>query len=165
MKEILLTQGQTSIVDDEDYEWLMQWKWCVIKRACKNGVHFYARRTLRSILMHREIAKRAKLPHSECYDHIDGNGLNNMRVNLRACTRSQNLANQKDRPGYGNTVAHSKFKGVSLHKRRKIKKWTAQIGINGKQHHLGIFENEEDASEAYAAAAKKYYGEFACTSS
>jgi hypothetical protein len=88
----------------------------------------------------------AEFPSGEI-DHIDGNGLNNKLDNLRAVTRTENCKNLRI-PKH-NT---SGYPGVSWHKRRQ--KWRADININGKQKHLGLFENIDDAAEAYQAAAK-----------
>lgn len=92
--------------------------------------------------------------------HIDGNGLNNQRYNLRICTKQENLRNQKPIRG-----GSSKFKGVYLSKaypKYGIKSvWRANIGKDGKAIFLGGFENEIDAAKAYDRAALKYFGEFA----
>ena len=150
MKEIQLTQGKVALVDDEDYEYLNQWKWHV-----SNGN--YARRTIynfklcKALFMHREIMKVSK---GLLVDHINGNSLDNRKLNLRICTNSQNLRNRLK--NINNT---SGYKGVRLI--NSTKKWRAQIWLNSKYYHLGLFNNIKDAARAYNAAAIKYHGEFA----
>ena len=103
MKEIELTHGKITQVDDEDFEWLNQWKW----RSHKGRYTFYARRDEKkiTILMHRVILNVIGNIH---IDHGDGNGCNNQRDNIRVCTQSQNQWNQRIRAG-GSSI----FKGVS----------------------------------------------------
>ena len=86
-------------------------------------------------------------------DHIDHNGLNNQKYNLRIATHSQNCQNR--RPCKNSS---SKYRGVCWHK--KNKKWTAHIKIDKKTIYLGIFESEEDAAMAYDAKAKELHGEW-----
>ena len=157
MKKIPLTQGRVVLVDDADYEWLSQWKWRIMER-CQL---FYAIRSTGSKhnrgfeLMHRLIL--GLQPNNKLQtDHIDGDGLNNQRSNLRACTRTQNRQSARKRK-----VGTSKYKGVCCYVRNG--KWHSRIRINGKLIHLGSFESETDAARAYDEAAPKHYGEFALT--
>lgn len=141
------------MVDDEDYEYLMQRKWQVSK---KNGerVLYAARANIKGrgrMLMHREIMKIIN-PKIHC-DHIDGDGLNNQKSNLRLVTNSQNQANNIT------TTGTSIFKGVSFHK--KDKKWRAQIQKDGIKYHLGSFNTEVEAAIRYNMAAKEMFGEYA----
>ena len=87
-------------------------------------------------------------------DHINGNGLDNRKSNLRVCYNYQNARNQKLRPN-----SNSGFKGVSLIKDRN--KWVAQIKVNGKVKYLGAYTLKEEAARAYNKAAKELFGEFA----
>jgi hypothetical protein len=146
MKYIKLTQNKRAMVDDEDFDYLNQWKWCISKR----GNTFYARRGVRkggankSIRMHRQIMD-AK--NGQEIDHIDRNGLNNTKENLRFVTRSQNIRNtclRKD-----NT---SGCKGVSL--RKKYSTWLSHIIIKNKLIHLGSFKNKNDAIKIRLEAEK-----------
>ena len=88
-------------------------------------------------------------------DHINHNGLDNRKVNLRFATFSQNSMNFRTR----RKARTSKYRGVRFVKR--INRWTARIAYNKKQKHLGCFVDEKAAAEAYNEAAKKYHGEFA----
>lgn len=147
-KQIPLTQGKFALVDDEDYEELMKYKWYF-----DNG---YARRDgpapiKKRILMHRQIMN-AKA--GQDVDHINHDGLDNRRINIRLCTTSQNMQNSKL---YKNNSTG--LKGVRFHKR--MKKYQASIRINGKAKHLGTFENPIDAAKVYNEAALKLFGEFA----
>jgi len=106
--------------------------------------------------MHRVVSDRAGLDLSNDIDHIDGDGLNNIRSNLRAATRSQNLYNR------GKTKNNtSGIKGVSWDK--GCSKWRSQIQSNGTHYHLGSFDTKEEAAEAYREAAKKVHKEFSNT--
>lgn len=153
MKEIKLTQGKVALVDDGDYKYLSQFKWC----AHKHRNNFYAMRQSRingkrkSILMHREIMNA---PNDRQIDHKDHNGLNNCRINLRICTNQENSRNSKC---YANNM--SGFKGVVWIKRER--KWRAKITIKDKKIYLGSFLSLKDAAVAYNNAASKYFGEFA----
>lgn len=152
MKLITLTKGKVAMVDDEDFEMLSQWKWCF-----GDG---YAARSIRvglnqkHVKMHRVIANTPKGMHT---DHINGDGLDNRKENLRICTNAENLRNQGKQSN--NT---SGFKRVGWDKRNR--KWAAYIRLNYKKIHLGLFPTPELAHAAYCEAAIKYHGEFARTS-
>jgi hypothetical protein len=151
MKQIPLTQGRSVIVDDEDYERLVQWKW----HAVRHRKTFYAVRTenRRPRYMHRVILEPA--PGLDV-DHVDFDGLNNTRANLRIATRQQNASNQRRR-----SDNMSGFKGVSLDRRGRPKPWVAEIWVNQKKIWLGMFATPEHAAAVYNEAATKYFGEFA----
>jgi HNH endonuclease/AP2 domain len=132
--------------DEEDADLVLRYKWTVYKHPTSELR--YAQSTKRPhIRMHRLILGVLDQPDIDV-DHIDGNGLNNKRSNLRLATKSQNLANQKIR-----TDGISRFKGVS----QKGKYWKAKC----KNIWLGSFKTEEEAAKAYDKKAKELYGEFA----
>ena len=157
MKEINLTKGFVALIDDEDFEYLSKFKWY----AMKGGSTFYAARytydkndkTRSCILMHREAANS---PKDKQVDHIDHNGLNNQKVNLRNCTRQQNMMNKAL-----TKRNKTKFKGVSTSMRNGQIKISADIKAEGRTIYLGRFKTLESAALAYNEAAVKYFGEFA----
>ena len=154
MKEIKLTKGYVALVDDEDFEWINQWKWqaSVDERTVYAVRGVYANGRRRPLRMHRLIMGvfGSKIE----VDHADGNGLNNTRGNLRPCTHAQNGMNRRNQLGSG-----SIFKGVCLNK--NYGRWQAYITISGKRFYLGLSGSEEDAARQYNLAAKKHFGEFA----
>lgn len=153
-KSIPLTKGQFAIVDDEDYDWLMQWKWHYSTGYAMRKQSGPRDAPHPTILMHRAILAP---PHGMFIDHINMNGLDNRRCNLRICTASQNNYN---RIPYRTKTATSQYKGVRFHRLRN--KWHAFIVLHkGKQTHLGYFTSEIDAAKAYDVAARAHFGEFA----
>lgn len=155
MKEIKLTQGYVATVDDDDYEWLSQWKWRILKVPDRNTLYAVRTKDTRTtISMHRVVAgvTNSKIQ----IDHRDTNGLNNTRDNLRIATHGDNMHN---RPAP--RTNQSGFKGVSWHKGRM--KWQAVIMMNHKNIHLGLFDDKNLAAQAYNKAANELHGEFART--
>lgn len=148
--EIKLTQGKFTIVDDEDFEYLSQWKWFYNNGyAVRMSPRGEGKR--RRILMHRVIMDT---PDDMDVDHINHITLDNRRENLRNCTTAENMYNRK--PDKGN---RSGFKGVSDNHGR----FKARIMIYGNLLYLGTWDTPEEAARSYDKAAVKYFGEFART--
>lgn len=150
-----LTQGYEAIIDSADAELIGKNNWCV--RFAKGPV--YAVRGTKKggkcaeVRMHRVIAGA---PETHCVDHVNGNGLDNRRSNLRVATTSQNICNARIRSD--NKIG---LKGVALH--RQTGKFRARIKANGRDIHLGLFETADAAHYAYSEAARIFFGDFART--
>lgn len=145
MKTIPLTQGKFAIVDDEDYPELSKYKWYIARGYAVRGFKG------KTIFMHKNILNT---PNGFQTDHINHNGLDNKRCNLRICTASQNQQNRQHRPD-----GSSKYKGVWWDKVRK--KWKSQIKHNNCMIYLGYFISEKEAAKMYDIKAIELFGEFA----
>jgi hypothetical protein len=155
MKKINLTRNKQAIVDDEDFEYLMQWKWrCTAQGYAAREQYLGTidgKRIRKNVLMHRVIAST---PHNLETDHINHDKLDNRKINLRNCSTRQNRANTKPYPR-----SKSGLKGVV----RVNNKWRA-ILINGTKYiHIGYFHSKIDAAKAYDSRAREIYGEYAYT--
>jgi len=145
---IELTQDKFAIINDEDYELISQYKWC----ARKNRNHWYAQTHIYRLGKRTTISMHTLLVEKKSgymIDHINRNGLDNRRENLRLATNRQNQGNREKLRGT------SQYKGVR--RCTDCNRWRASI----KSIHLGLFSSEEEAAKAYDKAAKEYYGEFA----
>lgn len=149
-----LTQGYEAIIDANDAHLVGQYNWQV--KHCLNTK--YASRVVcigggktTSQSMHRLIAKPSD---AEIIDHINSNGLDNRRANLRRATSQQNQFNRRNF-----TKSFSGIRGVDYMK--SMSKWRARITIDGKCEFLGIFDTKEEAKLAYQSAAKQMHGDFA----
>jgi len=151
MKEIQLSQGKVALVDDEDFERVNQYKWY----ATKSYNTYYAVRNIAVCKNKQTIQTMHYFIMGEKWiDHIEHNGLDNQKHNLRPCTNHQNTMNRKL-----NINASSKYKGVTLY--RDNKRWKSQIQFKYKKLNLGLFISEIYAAKAYDEKAKELFGEFA----
>jgi hypothetical protein len=146
MKTIDLPQGKVALVSDEDYEELAQYSW---RLSGKGYAMTYSDGA--ALTMHRLLLGAKK---GEEVDHINGDPLDNRRENLRKCTHAENMKNRK-------MHANNKLgvKGVYWDVQRTS--FRAQIKVDGRKIHLGLFDSVDDASKAYQKASKFYFGEFA----
>ena len=155
MKKVILSSGDVCLVDDDDYDFVNQWRW----KPIKSKKNTYAGRNIRGtggkkwgcVLMHRLITDA---PDGKQVDHINHMTLDNRRDNLRLCDQAHNNANSA---GYSNRA--STYKGVS----RNGSNWVARIKKNGVCKCLGTFKTEEAAARVYDVAALEYFGDFAYT--
>lgn len=146
-------------VDDEDYELVSKYTWSLwFPKTSKNSKYAVTsirmpNKKYRQIRMHRMILGE----DSSRIDHIDGNGLNNCKSNLRLCNTGQNRMNAKKHKN-----CTSIYKGVCFKpKNNKTNPWEVSIGVNKRRIHLGQYPTEEEAALVYNDAAVKYFGEFA----
>jgi hypothetical protein len=140
-----------TLVDADDYEELNRHYWQLFEK--ERGGRYVVRLDGRKIIsMHRVIVKA---PKGKVVDHIDGDGVNNTKKNLRIASIGQNNMNCRKT----NRPTSSKYKGVCWYSKRK--KWQARISYDGKSKFLGHFNSEQDAARAYDEAAKKHHGKFA----
>lgn len=151
---IPLTRGKYALVDDDDAEPVGQFKWNA--RPNRTGLVWYAARTVWIPDGQRFITQRmhSLITGFVRTDHINGDGLDNRRSNLREASHAENQRNQ------WKTHGTSRYKGVSLNN-GKGKPWHAQLRIGGSTLHLGRYDAEEDAALAYDVAARRLFGDFA----
>jgi hypothetical protein len=144
--KIPLTKGKLALIDKINYPLVSKYKWFT------HGNRYAATYINNKLfLMHRLLLKATK---GMIVDHINSDGFDNRKNNLRICTQSQNLANRNKQNN--NT---SGYKGVYWQK--SVKKWSAHIMVNQKYINLGTYVNILDAVKAYNYAAKEYFGEYA----
>mgnify|MGYP000848918023 CR=1 FL=1 len=155
MREIELSRGLVSIVDDADYDWVAQWKWT----ACvgSSGLVYAVRRAKATesagrpqIAMHRAILNA---PLHLLVDHINHDTLDNRRENLRLCSASQNNMNKRL-----NRRSTSGHKGVSWDASEG--QWAVKIKVNRREIWLGRYDNIDDAVAAYRNGSLQYHGDF-----
>jgi hypothetical protein len=141
--------GAMTVVDEDDFWVFSLWEWHLLQTQ---GGRRYAFRNEdgRFVYLHRAISGAEA---GSDVDHIDGDGLNNSRANLRACNAKENAGNRRKNRHYRNGATSSRYKGVGL----AGNGWTVRVA----HQHVGWFESEEEAARAYDDAARRYYGEFA----
>lgn len=155
MKKIPLTRNKFAVIDDLDFKLVSKFTWHANKSKRWYAKTFINNNgNLVTLQMHRLILG---CPKDMQIDHINGDGLDNRRENLRLCNNSQNHQNRRC------VLSDSGYKGVYWRKYGKHGKYNARIHYNEKSVWLGSFDSPIDAAVAYDMAALKYFGEFACT--
>lgn len=140
-----LTQGKFALIDTEDFDLVKNYKWYLHcgRYACTGD---------KTVSMHRLLLGVQAEGHKNHIDHINGDGLDNRRSNLRLCSPAQNQHNARRRKDNKTGV-----KGVS----RSKYGFRAYLFYEGRQVYLGAAKTVEDAARLYETGAKRYYGEFA----
>jgi hypothetical protein len=146
-----LAAGVHALVDASDLALVEQFGWSLDSTSRYAVAYFDPLDHARCLRMHRLIMQPRP---DQVVDHINGDGLDNRRANLRICTQAENARNR--RKGTGT----SRYKGVSLAKGR-TKPWRAQIRVGDQVRNLGYFADEGEAARAYDAAASQLFGDFA----
>lgn len=155
MKKIELTQRKFALVDNEDFEWLNQWKWSIdddgyaVRHERKAEYRSNPRRMRK---MHREILLHHGINiEGKNIDHKNLKEYDNRKNNLRIADYSQNMANSrlKSRNGYRGVLKYN-----------QNKPWAAAITFKGKRVFKGMFKTVEEAALVYNELAKRYFGEF-----
>lgn len=153
MKTISLSKGYVCLVDDEDYEYLTQWKWHFWCGYAKRFGRVTEGENKRAVFMHRAILNP---PDGVPVDHRNGDRLDNRRSNIRICTPAENARNCKLRKD-----SKVGIKGVIAIKHSSgTVGYVARIRFNKEEHYLGYFADPESASAAYNAASVRLHGEF-----
>jgi hypothetical protein len=155
-REIPLPSGHVALVDDGDYELVMaSGPWHANKRRHGFTCKLYAQRSVRKPSGGWTSQKlHTFLMGCSPVDHINGDGLDNRRCNLRPATASQNNRNARRRQ-----TNLSGFKGVSSGPGKR--RWRARIQIDGRIRQLGYYDTAEAAAVSYDVAAREAFGEFA----
>jgi hypothetical protein len=152
MKEIKLTHGKVALIDDDDFEIVKQYKWYAMNT---NGIdEWYAAMSIKENGKFRITTLHQLIMGRKLIDHIDHNGLNCQKNNMRFCTTYQN--NWNSRPKINSKC---KYKGVNPYGNKKM--YISKIMAKGIQYNLGIYDNEIDAAKAYNKKAIELFGEFA----
>lgn len=141
------------LVDEADLELVSDFSWTYAQR----GQTAYARRRWTEDGKHKGQYMHALLTGWSMADHINGNGLDNRRANLRPVQSLENNRNSRKPKSFRGRLPTSKYKGVSMHQGR----WRSCIKVSYRQVHLGMFAAEIDAALAYDEAARRYHGDFA----
>ncbi len=157
IRYIPLTRGLYATVDAQDYPELIKYKWHARIRQGTNLIYAARNTSYREkgqrrkgmVLMHRQIMKT---PEGMVVDHINGNGINNRRCNMRNCSQFENTHNCRPRKD-----GKSKFIGVDPHRNR----WRARVCYKGRKQHIGVFDTQVEAARARDRKAIELFGAFA----
>lgn len=149
MKCIPLTRGLSALIDDVDFELVSKHRWHA--RAVKNRSYASSKINGKNVSLHAYLLTP---PQNSDIDHIDGNGLNNQRFNLRICSHMENMANQKQ-----HRDSKSPYKGIW--RAQHCDRWAVQLVYRGRKLYLGLFKDPIEAAKAYDLKAKELHGSFA----
>lgn len=153
-RQITLTNGLITLVDEADYDALAKYQWRHMRSSDGKGSGYAVRHPAGSargtlVWMHRELAQPLD---GQVVDHVNGDGLDNQRHNLRTASHAQNMRNRRQ-------VGPTGYKGLCY--RPTIDVYDVQIRVNGRSIRVGSFRNPIVAAVAYDAAAREHHGEFA----
>lgn len=147
MKLLPLTMGKFAMVDDDDFEWLRHFKWCVCKPKKDSNIFYAGRRINGNVVRLHSVIMNT--PKGMMVDHINHDGLDCRKSNLRIATPSQNAMNKRN------------ISGAYLHRRKSGNYWSSYIQVNYQNIYLGFYKSRDEAVSAYRDARIKYFGEFA----
>jgi hypothetical protein len=147
--------GRIARVDDADYDLVIAYRWHIVSSPRPDTV--WALTSIWRDGRRTTQAMHVMITGWRMTDHVNGDGLDNQRHNLRPCTQSQNNRNQKPTLGCA-----SPYKGVAR-RSREDPRWRAIISMDGKHRILGMFDDEISAALAYDAAARELFGSYART--
>ena len=147
-----------TIVDEDDYRTLRLWDYKWFRIIGRTTTYVASKKNGKTIYLHRLIMGLQNAPGSVYVDHIDHNGLNNYKTNLRATDNTGNQRNAHKRISARNS---STYKGITRHPDNKMNPWMARIYLSGKRKYLGCYKTEEEAALSYNKAAIEYFGDMA----
>ncbi len=146
-----LTRGFVGLADPSDITAVSDHVWHANFPKHARSAYVCTNVSKRPMSLHRMLISAAP---GEIVDHINGNGCDNRRANLRLCTHAENMRNRKKSRG-----GNSKHKGIYYEPNKQL--WRAEIKFQGKKIRLGRYKSADDAALAYRAAAQRYHGNFA----
>jgi hypothetical protein len=152
--EFPLPGGHAAVVSDADVPRLSQHRWRAVRR--QHLEYAVALIDGHQVLMHRFVLDVTD--PRVFVDHIDYDGLNNARENLRLVRPKENVRRARKTRSTDRT---SEFKGVSLASGRARFSWHARIHVNGRHVLLGTYRTQRKAAAAYNRVARRVFGEFA----
>lgn len=147
--KIPLRDGLFTLIDESDSQMLASYRWWLRSAGERSKDYAYTQVRGKTVYLHRMLLR----PRAGFFvDHVNGDGLDNRRSNLRVCSPSENTANRAVRNKYGYRGIEPTFGG---------KLWRAKAQKGGVQKYASLFETKEDAARAYDEMARELFGEFA----